>query len=318
MTAISFEGLVAIVTGAGGGIGREYALELGRRGCAVLVNDLGGDVSGRGGSASMAATVVEEITREGGRAIANGDSVATRAGAESMVAKTVKAFGRIDILINNAGNMRAGLLENMADEDWDSLVATHLTGSMNMTRAVWPHMKAQRYGRIVFTCSSSGLFGNALQSGYASAKAGVAGLMNVAAIEGQEHGIFCNAIMPNADSRMSRQLMAEWEPEQQAQGATFLEESLGNAMSPAFNAPLAVYLASRECQSTHAIYSQCLGRIARVFVGVAHGWQAQRDNPPSVEEIASHWDEICDLSRGFATPPTPRDEFELVLTQEKG
>lgn len=314
MTAISFDGRVAIITGGGGGIGRTHALEIGKRGGSVVVNDLGGDVAGRGGSATMAQTVAEEIRAAGGKAIANHDSVASSEGAAAIVAAAIDAFGKVDILINNAGNMRNARLEDTTDEDWDSLIGTHLSGSFYVTRAVWPHMKAQRYGRVVFTASSAGLYGNELQAGYGSAKAGIAGLMNVAALEGEPHGILCNAIMPNAQGRMAEQMMKDWEPGTQAAGAAMMD-MFGNSMDPGFNAPLAVYLASESCTSTHALYSQCLGRVARVFVGVTPGWQAQRQTPPSVEEIAEHWDEICDTSRGFATPAESRDELAIVLSQ---
>ncbi|KHK93173.1 SDR family NAD(P)-dependent oxidoreductase [Novosphingobium malaysiense] len=316
MDTITFEGRVAIVTGGGGGIGRAHALELARRGCAVVVNDLGGDVAGRGGSASMAERVVDEITAAGGKAIASHDSVADPAAAAGIADTAADRFGRIDILINNAGNLRNKALESLTDDDWQALLATHLTGSFNMARAVWPHMKARKYGRLVFTASSSGLFGTALQTGYAAAKAGIIGLMNVAAIEGEAHGIHANAVMPNADSRMARQTMADWGPEKQEQGAALMLDAIGNSMDPEFNTPLALFLASESCQSTHAIYSQCLGRVARVFVGVAQGWQAQRQAPPTLEDIAAHWEEICDTSRGFTTPTSSSEELALVLSQD--
>lgn len=316
MARISFEGRVAIVTGGGGGIGRAHAFELARRGCSVVVNDLGGDVAGRGGSASMAECVAEEIKKAGGRAIANHDSVADPEAAPRIVEAALESFGRIDVLINNAGNLRNASLEDLSDENWNALLSTHLTGSFNMARAVWPHMMAQNYGRLVFTASSSGLFGTAMQTGYAAAKAGIVGLMNVAAIEGKAHGILANAIMPNADSRMARQTMADWGPEKLEQNASLMTDAIGNSMNPEFNSPLALYLASEECRSTHAIYSQCLGRVARVFVGAAQGWQAQRQTPPTIEEIAAHWEEICDASRGFTTPDSSSDELALVLASQ--
>lgn len=312
MSRISFENRVAIVTGGGGGIGRTYALEIARRGGAVVVNDLGGDVAGRGGSASMAEQVAAEIRAAGGRAIASHDSVATGDGARRIVDAALKAFGKVDVLVNNAGNMRNALLENLSDDDWDSLIATHLTGSFRITRAVWPHMKAQRYGRIVFTASSAGLFGNTMQVGYAAAKAGIAGLMNVASLEGEAFGIRCNAILPNANSRMAEQMLKDWDPATQAAGAAMMS-AFGNAMNPEFNAPLAVYLASEACTSTHALYSQCLGRVAQVMIGVTAGWQAGRDTPPSVEDIASHWSEISDASRGFSRPNTSAEELMSLL-----
>ncbi len=317
--AISFDGRVAIVTGAGGGIGRAHALELGRRGCAVVVNDLGGDVAGRGGSGSMAEQVVAEIAAAGGTAVASHDSVATTEGANAIVARALEAFGKIDVLINNAGIMRNAHIEDVTDEDWDAVIGTHLTGSFKLTRAVWPHMKAQRYGRIVYTCSSAGMFGTAMLTGYAAAKAGIAGLMNVASIEGEPFGILCNGIMPNAMSRMAEQAAKDWMDQGDAgEAMAELPPEIGNSMNPEFNTPLAVYLASEACTSTHALYSQCLGRSARVFIGVVPGWQAQRQTSPSTDQIAEHWGEITDITNGFATPAAPRDELVLVMTQNAG
>lgn len=312
--AIMFDGRVAIVTGAGGGIGRTHALELARRGCSVVVNDLGGDVAGRGGSASMAEAVVEEIRAAGGKAVASHASVADSASAAQIVATARETFGKIDILINNAGIMRNALLPDLTDDDWNALIATHLTGSFNMTRAVWPHMKERGYGRIVFTSSSSGMFGIELQTGYGAAKAGIFGLMNVAATEGAPHGILCNAIMPNAQSRMADQMLKDSGGDMGSDTDAMMA-LVGNSFDPAYNAPLAVWLASEDCASTQAIYSQCLGRVARVFVGVTPGWQAQRQTPPSVEDIAAHWGEITDASQGYVTPSSPQEELGLVLAQ---
>jgi len=314
MAEISFEGRVAIVTGAGGGIGRAHALEIARRGGRVLVNDLGGDVAGRGGSASMAEQVVAEIRAAGGTAEASHDSVASTEGANAIVDAAMQAFGRVDILVNNAGIMRNGSLEETTDADWDAVIATHLTGSFKLTRAVWPHMAAQRYGRIVYTASSAGAYGNPLVGGYGAAKAGIVGLMNVASLEGASQGILCNALMPNAISRMAMQAAEDWKG--RIEGIdTPLPAEIGNSMAPEFNMPLAVYLASEKCTSTHNIYSQCLGRVARVFIGVVPGWQGGRDVPPSVEDIAEHWSEIDSTDNGFAMPMTANEEHRIVLSQ---
>ncbi|MDG2002162.1 MAG: SDR family NAD(P)-dependent oxidoreductase [Novosphingobium sp.] len=315
MASVNFEGRVAIVTGAGGGIGREHALELARRGASVVVNDLGGDVAGRNGSVEMAKSVVQEIRDAGGTAVANGDSVAETEGANAMVAQAIDSFGKLDILINSAGNWRAFPIEETSDEDWDAVVGTHLTGSFKMTRAAWPHMKAQGYGRIVYTCSSAGMFGMPWVGGYGAAKAGVAGLMNIAALEGAEHGIFCNAIMPNGNSRMAMQAGADW-----AERSGILEmdafPDIGNSMNVEFNMPIAVWLASEACTSSQALYSQCLGRVARVFFGVVPGWQHHRQSAPAVEDIAAHWDEICDTTQGFVTPGTATEELHVVLAAD--
>ncbi|MCT2399922.1 SDR family NAD(P)-dependent oxidoreductase [Novosphingobium mangrovi (ex Huang et al. 2023)] len=314
MRRISFDGRVGIVTGAGGGLGRAHALEIALRGGKVLVNDLGGDVAGRGGSASMAETVVEEIRKAGGTAAANHDSVASTQGCEAIVAQAIAEFGKVDVLVNNAGIMRNATLENTSDEDWDAVIATHLTGSFKLTRAVWPHMKAQGYGRIVYTASSAGIFGNPMVGGYGAAKAGIAGLMNVAALEGESHGILCNALMPHAISRMAMQAAADWAGKLEGIDEP-MPDACGNSMNPEFNTPLAIYLASEACTATHGLFSQCLGRAARVFIGATPGWQAQRQAPPSVEDIAAHWDEICDTANGFDIPLAARQEHEIVLSR---
>jgi NAD(P)-dependent dehydrogenase (short-subunit alcohol dehydrogenase family) len=312
MTPISFEGRVAIVTGAGNGIGRQHALELARRGARVLVNDYGGDTFGNGGGPEAAEAVAQEIRSAGGTALANWSSVASTKGCNGMVAQALEAFGKVDILVNNAGISRAAFIEDTTDEDWDAVIATHLTGSFKMTRAVWPHMKAQRYGRIVYTASSTGEFGSIMLGNYAAAKAGVTGLMNIAALEGEKHGILCNAIMPNALTRLAMQSAKDWEgqfdPEE-----LILPPEVGNSFNPEFNTPIAVYLASEQCSSTHQLYSQCLGRTARAVIGVVPGWQAQRQSAPSVEQIAEHWDEILGSPAGVAEPLTSRQELGVVL-----
>lgn len=316
MTSISFEGRVVVVTGAGGGIGRTYALDIAKRGGAVVVNDLGCDVAGRNPSPAMADGVVAEIRQAGGRAVPSYDSVASQEGAQRLIAIALNQFGHIDALINNAGNMRNALFEDTSDEDLDAVLDTHLRGTINVTRAVWSHMKARRYGRIVFTTSGTGMYGNKLQTGYAAAKAGITGLMNVLALEGQDHGILCNALTPNAVGRMGQQMVRDMGP-QATEPAAAMMAAVGNAMAPEFNTALGVYLSSEACSSTHCIYSACVGRIARVFVGVTPGWQGSREHPATAEDIAAHLKEITDLSHGFQMPTHPRNEIELVLQQKR-
>lgn len=315
MAEISFAGRVAIVTGAGGGIGREHALELARRGAKVLVNDLGGDTAGRGGSPDMAEAVVEEIRQAGGTAIVNADSVADTDGANRMVAQTIEAFGKVDILINNAGIWRGFFIEELSDEDWDAALATHLTGSFKTTRAVWPHMKAQGYGRLVYTASSAGMFGMPMVGGYGAAKAGVAGLMHVAALEGEEHGILSNAIMPNGLSRMAAQAGQDWADRMGSEGMSEAPEC-GNSMNVEFNMPIALYLASEQCSATHGLYSQCLGRIAKLQLALGSGWQSHRQSAMSVEDVQDHWEEICGTPEGFFMPHTATEELAFVLARD--
>ena len=209
MGNVRFDGRVAIVTGAGGGLGRTYALDLAQRGAAVVVNDLGGTFDGKGSSTSMADTVVEEIRAAGGKAVASYDSVATAAGGEAIVQKAIDAFGRVDVLINNAGTLRNAPLDTLPDSTLDAMLEVHLKGAFYVTRPAFRRMKAQRYGRILFASSAAGIFGNDDQSAYGAAKAGTVGLMNVLSQEGKAHGVFCNALLPTAASRMGEAMSPE-------------------------------------------------------------------------------------------------------------
>jgi NAD(P)-dependent dehydrogenase (short-subunit alcohol dehydrogenase family) len=176
-------------------------------------------------------------------------------------------------------------------------------------------MRQRKYGRIVFTSSATGMYGNKLQASYGAAKAGITGLMNVLALEGEEYGILCNALMPNALGRMADQMVKDM-GSRGTQDAKATMSAVQNSMAPEFNTALGVYLASEACLSTHAIYSSCVGRIARVFVGVTTGWQGSREQPATAEDIATHFQEITDMSHGFHTPSFPLNEIELVLTQK--
>jgi NAD(P)-dependent dehydrogenase (short-subunit alcohol dehydrogenase family) len=312
MRQISFEGRVAVVTGAGGGLGRTYALDIARRGGTVVVNDLGCDVDGRNPSPAMANAVVREIRDAGGRALANHDDVGDRAGAQRLVEAAISEFGRLDVVINNAGTLRTGWFGEAKDEDLEAQIGTHLFGALNVTKAAWPHMKAQRYGRVVFTSSATGLFGTPGQAGYAAAKGGVVGLMNVLALEGLEDGILCNTVLPHAIGRMSG-------PAVQAQGQHGLGRSdevkarAGDSYTPAYNTALAVYLASETCETTHRVYSSIAGNFARVFIGVTSGWQGSREHPASAEDVAAHFDQIGDLAAGFTVPTNTVERVQIAL-----
>ncbi|MFA5941596.1 MAG: SDR family NAD(P)-dependent oxidoreductase [Sinimarinibacterium sp.] len=312
MSQISFQNQVVIVTGAGGALGRTYALDIARRGGAVVVNDLGGTVEGHDSSRDTADRVVAEIRAAGGRAIASYDSVETTDGAQRIVATTLGAFGRVDALINNAGNFRSCPFDEARGEDLDALLSAHLVGTFNATHAVWAHMKAQRYGRIVFTTSAAGMLGHANLSAYGSAKGGITGLMNVLSQEGAPHGILCNALMPNAMSRMGQSFAKSGvakEPKDNPHLAAILP-----TMDPVYNAGITVYLASDACTSTHSIYSSLGGRVARVFVGVTQGWQGPREVPASAEDIAMNIEQIRDVAHGFDIPDNLSDEYRIVAT----
>jgi len=203
---ISFENRVAIVTGAGGGLGKQHALELGRRGAKVIVNDLGGSVDGTGGSMSASEAVAQEIIDAGGTAIANGASVTNLEAVQSMVDSTMSKWGRIDILVNNAGILRDKTFNKMELANWHAVLDVHLMGSLNATKCVWPVMMEQNYGRIVMTTSTSGLFGNFGQSNYGAAKLGLVGLMNTLRFEGAKYNVFTNSIAPIAATRMTLEL----------------------------------------------------------------------------------------------------------------
>ena len=209
MSDIKFENRVAIVTGAGGGLGRSHALALAARGVKVVVNDLGGAVDGTGGSETMAQQVVKEIEAMGGEAIANGANVTKMDEVEAMVAETIERFGKVDILVNNAGILRDKSYSKMTMDDFKLVVDVHLMGSANCTKAVWNHMKENAYGRIVMTTSSSGMYGNFGQANYGAAKAGLSGFMRTLCLEGAKYDIRVNTLSPTARSRMTENLMPE-------------------------------------------------------------------------------------------------------------
>jgi NAD(P)-dependent dehydrogenase (short-subunit alcohol dehydrogenase family) len=310
---IRFDGRVAIVTGAGGGLGRTYAMEIARRGGAVVVNDLGGSFDGTGSSTSMADAVVAEIDRAGGKAVASYESVGTRSGGDAIVTKALESFGRVDIVINNAGHLRNAPFEEITDEILDSLIAVHLKGAFYVTQPAYRAMKRQGYGRIVLASSSAGMLGNPVQAAYGAAKAGLIGLMNVLSLEGHAHGVLCNALLPTATSRMGAALP----PEQLADlGAKFaaVAHLAGNTLDPHFVTPLAVYLASEQCQSTHGIFSATWGRYAQAFLAIGDGWIGPRDTPPNIEQISDHWSEITSRET-FCVPASLEDEFAKMTEQ---
>jgi NAD(P)-dependent dehydrogenase (short-subunit alcohol dehydrogenase family) len=281
--AIDFKGKVAIVTGAGAGLGKSHALELARRGAKVVVNDLGGTVDGSGGSSEAAKAVVAEIKAFGGDAIANGASVADRAGAESIVNDAVKAFGRVDILINNAGILRDKTFKKMELDDFELVVKVHLLGSMYCTKAAWPVMLEQNYGRIVMTTSSSGLYGNFGQSNYGAAKLGLVGFMNTLKIEGAKNNIKVNTIAPVAATRMTENLG--------------MPEAVFARLKAELVTPAVVYLCSDDAP-TGTIVEAGAGYYAKVHIVESKG--VKLGDKVTVEDIAANWAEISDMSE--ATP----------------
>ena len=276
---INFEGQVAIVTGAGGGLGKQHALELGRRGAKVVVNDLGGSVDGSGGSASAAEQVAQEIRDSGGTAMSNDASVTDLEAVQAMVDETVATWGRIDVLVNNAGILRDKTFSKLELENWHAVIDVHLTGSLNATKCVWPIMVEQKYGRIVMTTSTSGLFGNFGQANYGAAKLGLVGFMNTLRFEGAKYNVFTNAIAPIAATRMTVELPG-------------FEDS-SEKLAPELVTPAVVYLCSEKAPNGRIIQAaggRYYSADVRENVGVDLGLGA------SVEDIEKNIETILDMS----------------------
>lgn len=275
------------VTGAGRGVGRAYALLLAARGAHVVVNDVGGSMEGVGADAAPAADVVAEITAAGGSAVADGSDISTADGGAAVVERALDVFGRIDVVVNNAGIMRwAG----PAEADADNLAAhldVHVGGAFHTTRAAWPHFVEQGYGRIVMT-TSSGLFGLPDNLSYAAAKGAVIGLTRSLAVAGRKHGIKVNAIAPAAQTRMAGPPQGDAE----------------TAMAPELVAPMAAFLAHEDCPVTGEIYAAGAGRFARVFIASTPGYVHEK-GPPTIEDVAARWDAINDES-GYTVPASLR------------
>lgn len=292
---ISFDSRVAIVTGAGGGLGKTYALELARRGARVVVNDLGGAVDGTGESSSAADLVVGEITEAGGEAVANYDSVSSEEGGKAIVQTALDVFGTVDIVINNAGILRDKSFTKMTMPEVEAVIDVHLKGGFYVSSPAFKVMRENAYGRFVFTSSASGLFGNFGQANYGAAKAGLVGLSNVLAIEGAKYNIKSNAIAPIAKTRMTEDLLGPF----------------ADVVAPEQVTPMVVYLCSEANEFSHEIFTVGGGRYGRVFIGTNRGWFAGNDEVPSVETLSDHLDEIRDIS-DYLVPLNNNDEIMLL------
>ena len=298
---IDFTGQVAIVTGAGRGLGRLYAVELARRGAAVVVNDLGGSMHGDGADTSVADAVVEEIERAAGVAVASHDSVDSPDGGEAIVRTAIDSFGRLDAVVSNAGIFNSVAFEELSQDDWRRMLSVHLDGGFYLSQPAYREMKAAGYGRFVFISSSGGMFGQPLEAHYAAAKAGLVGLANVIAIEGAPHGILANTVLPFGFSRMVTETVGD---------PKALEETgFLKLIQPELVVPIVVFLASRACELTHQNYSACAGRFSRVFVGLGEGWLAEPGTNPTADDVAAHLSEVS------ATEPftVPGSIFEEVF-----
>lgn len=292
---ISMDGRVALVTGAGRGLGRAYALDLARRGAAVVVNDPGGSLRGEdeGSDRPAADMVVEEIVAAGGRAVANYDSVARPEGAAAMVASALDTYGRLDAVVNNAGILRDRTVEKLDWDDVQAVIDVHLRGAMHVTKAAFGPMKQAGYGRLVFTSSNAGTFGNYGQAAYGSAKAGLVGLSGVVSIEGAKHGIRSNVVCPMARTRMTEAMLG----------------ALAVRLDPEFIAPLVTYLCSENCDRTHAVYSAGGGHYARVYTDLTAGWQAP--GPVEAEDIMAALAEI-ESDSALSRPMSAVDELTAL------
>ena len=301
---IDFRGQVVVVTGAGRGLGRSYAKELARRGASVVVNDIGATMHGEGSDPGVADRVVEEIDRAGGRAVASHDSVASPEGGEAIVRAAVDRFGGLDAVVSNAGIFQTVGFEELSTSDWHRMLDVHLDGGFHVSQPAFRVMRSQGYGRFVFVVSSAGLFGQPEVAHYAAAKAGLVGLANVIAIEGAQHGILANTVLPFGYSRMVTETVGDREllPD---------ESSFLRAIDPELVVPIVVFLASRACQLTHQNYSACAGLYARVFIGLGDGWLAESGGEPTADDVASHVDEIS-ATEPFTVPSSIFDEVADV------
>ena len=283
--SIRFDDKVAIVTGAGGGLGRSHALDLASRGAKVVVNDLGGSVDGASkGSSSAAEKVVEEIKAIGGDAISNGSSVTDKAGVKKLVDDAMAAYGRIDILVNNAGVLRDKSFAKVTLDDFEFVVDVHMMGSVYCTKAVWPIMVEQKYGRIVMTSSSSGIFGNFGQSNYGSAKMGVVGLMNTLRIEGQKNNIKVNSLVPVAATRMTENLG--------------MPDAVFDSLKPESVSPAVIFMASEDAPDGVMI-SAGAGVFAMAEIVHSEGIALKGDDL-NADMLAEKWSEASDMTNGKA------------------
>jgi len=296
MSEIRYDGRVAVITGAGGGLGKTYALELGRRGAQVVVNDLGGSADGSGGGSSMADQTVKEIIEAGGEAVANYDSVSTPEGGEGIIQTALDNFGKVDVVINNAGILRDKTFVKLEPEQLEAVIDVHLKGAFFVSQPAFKNMKENGYGRFIFTASGAGIFGNFGQTNYGAAKMGLVGLMNVLAVEGAKYNIKCNTIAPIAKTRLTEDLLGP----------------MAEHLNPEYVTPLVTYLCSEACDLTHELFDVGGGRYARIFVGMCKGWTTPTPEVPSAEDIQSNLDTIRNQD-GYTVPDSIAGEMQAVM-----
>jgi NAD(P)-dependent dehydrogenase (short-subunit alcohol dehydrogenase family) len=301
MSEIRFDGRAAVITGAGGGLGRTYALELARRGAQVVVNDLGGAADGTGSGSSMADAVVKEITEAGGTAVASYDSVSDPKGGEAIIQTAVDNFGKVDVVINNAGILRDKTFAKLEPENLEAVLDVHLKGAFFVSQPAFRVMKENGYGRIIVTASNAGILGNFGQTNYGAAKMGLVGLCHVLSLEGAKYDIKCNVIAPIARTRMTEQLLG----------------AAADTLDPECVTAMVVYLVSEQCQLSHEIFSAGGGRYARMFVGLSRGWVKAPGVGASAEEIEDHIGQIRD-PEGYIIPGSVADEMKAMMEAFKG
>ncbi len=296
MSSVQFDDRVIVVTGAGSGLGKCHALEFAKRGGKVVVNDLGGAVDGSGGGNAAADLVVKEIEAAGGTAVANYDSVSTPEGGESIIKTAIDNFGKVDVVINNAGILRDRSFTKMSQAEIESVLDVHLKGAFFVSQPAFRVMKENGYGRFVSTASAAGVFGNFGQANYGAAKMGIVGLSNVLAQEGQKYNIKSNVIAPIALTRMTEGIM----------------DGLGLKLDPEYVTAMVVYLASEQCELTHEIYSVGAGRYAKVFVGLCQGWTDTKAETISADDVMAHIDQIRD-EKGYVVPGSAAEEMVAAM-----
>jgi NAD(P)-dependent dehydrogenase (short-subunit alcohol dehydrogenase family) len=294
MTDLGFDGKVAIITGAGGGLGRQHALLLASRGALLVINDLGGAIDGTGSDKGAAERVVDEIKALGGEAVANTSSVATPEGGREIVQTAIDAFGRIDIVINNAGILRDKAFHNMEPDLMNPVFDVHLKGAFHVTQPAWVHMREQGYGRIISTSSAAGIFGNFGQTNYGAAKMGLVGFTRVLAVEGAKYNIKANAIAPLALTRMTENLMG----------------GLGDRLDPGLVSPVVAFLAHEDCPVSGQVLSVGGGRVAHVFIAETQGYTKP---DLTLEDVRDNWSTITDQT-GYGVPSNLGEETAMFLS----
>lgn len=291
---LGFDGKVVIITGAGGGLGRQHALLMASRGALVVINDLGGSIDGSGSDKGAAEKVVDEIKAAGGEAVADTNSVATPEGGKAIVQTALDAFGKVDVVINNAGILRDKAFHNMEPDLMNPVFDVHLKGAFHVTQPAWVVMREQGYGRIISTSSAAGIFGNFGQANYGAAKMGLVGFTRVLAVEGAKYNIKANAIAPLALTRMTETLMG----------------ALGDKLDPALVSPLVAFLAHEDCPVSGDVFSVGGGRVAQVIIGETQGYHKAA---LTMEDVRDNWDTITDTT-GYAVPKNLAEETAMFMS----